>query len=741
MRIKRQSNGQWLFLDPTLVIGAGGEARIYLVPEEKGIVAKIYHKPTPMQARKLAVMIANPPEDPMAPQGHIAIAWPLDLLLHGEDGRKVIGFLMPRITGMRPLIEFYNPRTRRRQTPLFNYLYLHRAARNLAAVVRALHARGYVIGDLNESNILMSETALVTIVDTDSFQVPDPERGTTYRCPVGKPEFTPPELQSQYFEEVDRTPEHDLFGLGVLLFKLLMEGTHPFDGLYEGSGEPPPYKARIAAGYFPYARWRRVPFRPPPSAPPFEILHPALRELFWRCFEKGHTNPSARPDAQTWLGALTQAEESLVTCVDNDQHWYGKHLSTCPWCERTQRLGWRDPFPSRQAVALGHHLLPDSSPPTPVLPPNPPLLPQPQSPPASPAPPPTLPPRLLTSAPASYPTPSLRTRHPLLLKYLRPILLILFLLAAALGGWYWWVSTPIASLSHSQAVNSVAFSPTGNLVVSGDEANTVRLWDLQTWSSRRLPIQHRYAIKVITFSPDGTLLASGGNDGFPEGSVKLWDAQSGELKATLNSHTNTVRALTFSPNGTLLASGGDDGTVKLWEVQRQQNRVIGKLKWTLEKHLDTIRSLAFSPDGALLASGGDDGRVILWNVSSGEPEQVLTTQQGGVLAVAFAPDGRSLAAGGSDGTIQMWVTSTWQLKRRLTGHTDYVRALAFTPDGQILASGSDDQTVILWDFRTGRLVRRLTRHDGWVYSLSFSPSGLLLTTGSDDGQLRLWRVK
>ncbi len=47
-------------------------------------------------------------------------------------------------------------------------------ARNLAATTRAVHARSYVIGDLKHSNVLVSPKALVTLVDTDSFQAGDP---------------------------------------------------------------------------------------------------------------------------------------------------------------------------------------------------------------------------------------------------------------------------------------------------------------------------------------------------------------------------------------------------------------------------------------------------------------------------------------------------------------------------------------------------------------------------------------
>jgi DNA-binding helix-hairpin-helix protein with protein kinase domain len=358
MRLQRQSNKQMITLDVTSTLGHGGEARVFALPQDETLVAKVYHKPTAAYAQKLVAMLANPPENPTVGQGHISIAWPVDLLQAVTNGNRVVGFLMPRVKGMHSIVDFYNPKTRRQKCPFFNYTYLHRTARNLAAAVGALHARGYCIGDVNESNILVSDTALVTLVDTDSFQVREPNSDVVYRCPVGKAEFTPPELQGKSFQSVNRTVEHDLFGLAVLIFQLLMEGTHPFSGIFQAAGDPPPYESRIAAGHFSYSVGRRVPYIATPIAPPFEILHPSLRQLFVLCFEDGHNNPQIRPSAQLWQSALNEAEKALVTCSVNSQHRYGNHLSACPWCERTVKLGGRDPFPSLQAVKKGQHLQP-----------------------------------------------------------------------------------------------------------------------------------------------------------------------------------------------------------------------------------------------------------------------------------------------------------------------------------------------------------------------------------------------
>ena len=137
MRLQRYSTGERFGVTPTDLVGAGGEARVYVLPPDQRLAAKVYHRPTESQYRKLRVMLANPPEDPAKEQAHISIAWPVDLLSMAYGERGFAGYLMPRVTEMRPLFQVYNPSVRRRDSRLVDYLFLHRAARNLAAAVRA----------------------------------------------------------------------------------------------------------------------------------------------------------------------------------------------------------------------------------------------------------------------------------------------------------------------------------------------------------------------------------------------------------------------------------------------------------------------------------------------------------------------------------------------------------------------------------------------------------------------------
>ncbi|MCW3052730.1 MAG: Tetratricopeptide 1 repeat-containing protein [Chthonomonadales bacterium] len=354
MQLRDRQSGNLVTLETAAPLGRGGEAQVYPVLGRPESVAKIYApgKATTERAHKLVVMMANAPEAPQSGDDHVPLAWPQSLLTRPDDANAVVGFLMPRAHAVAQAIDYYNPQRRREICPLFDYRYLLRTARNLAAATRSVHSHGYVIGDLKHSNVLVSETALVTLVDTDSFQVRDPLSGRIYPCQVGTPDYTPPERQHDLHIAAPLTPEHDLFALGVLIFQMLMEGTHPFAGVYTGEGDPPPFEERIAAGHFPYGA-NPGPYRPGKrTAPPFENLPPTLQALFLQCFEAGHADPTARPDAQTWQSALDETCRVLHACPANPHHFYSSHLGLCPWCERRDtQLRGLDPFPPTPPVA------------------------------------------------------------------------------------------------------------------------------------------------------------------------------------------------------------------------------------------------------------------------------------------------------------------------------------------------------------------------------------------------------
>lgn len=316
-------------------LGSGGEGEVWSV-KERLEVAKLYH-PAILRSeheRKIQAMIENPPKDKMRSKGHVSIAWPTEALY--QKG-KFAGFLMPRIERSPTIFAMYNPKMRQRECPGFTWKYLMQTALNLSIAIDAIHVKQYVIGDLNESNVLVAPSALVSIIDTDSFQVRD-QAGHLFGCRVGKEDFLPPELQGIDLEKVERLPEHDYYGLGVLIFRLLMEGVHPFTGVLKSNLELTDstqyYCQKVGA--FPYDPKNKVVL-PPIIAPRFETLPPAVQQLLTRCFVNGHQNPSLRPSAAEWVQCLELAGNALSDCPKNTLHVYSSHLTTCPWCDRDEQ--------------------------------------------------------------------------------------------------------------------------------------------------------------------------------------------------------------------------------------------------------------------------------------------------------------------------------------------------------------------------------------------------------------------
>ncbi|WP_237152371.1 protein kinase domain-containing protein [Oryzibacter oryziterrae] len=326
----------------TTLVAESGEGAVYRC-NRSGFVAKIYNKPQPEHFRKLLVMIARPPRDPAAPA--VSIAWPVSIL-ERSDGAPV-GFLMPEISkAKRPTI-LYVPKARMQDAAGVDWYYLHAAALNVVRLFRAIHELGYVIGDVKPENLLVNASMQICAIDTDSFQVTDPTTKSVYRCPVGTPDYTPPELIGRSFTEVDRTPEHDLFGLAALVY-LFLFGKHPFSG-----GTLPDAlvgletSERIVRGLW---QWNRsIPLKPHRGALPLEIVHPDLVALFRRCFDRGGQRPKLRPTVQDWQTALEKAIEDLVWCQVSPLHVFAGHGS-CPWCELARSGSGVDLFPARANI-------------------------------------------------------------------------------------------------------------------------------------------------------------------------------------------------------------------------------------------------------------------------------------------------------------------------------------------------------------------------------------------------------
>jgi DNA-binding helix-hairpin-helix protein with protein kinase domain len=247
--------------------------------------------------------------------GANGVAYPIAPLFHSSGA--FAGFTMQKVGKRRPIHELYSPSSRRQQFSKADFRFLIRSALNVANAVAAVHSAGCVIGDINHSGILISQDAIAALIDADSFQFHF--QGHTFRCAVGVPDFTPPELQGGRLDRTDRTSNHDAFGLAVVIFQMLFMGRHPFVGGYLGGGDMPMERA-IAECRFTYSSDRgRTRMEAPPHVPSLEDIPPELANAFETAFSPKSLN-GGRPTAADWCRLLKGAEAQIVRCQSSPSH-------------------------------------------------------------------------------------------------------------------------------------------------------------------------------------------------------------------------------------------------------------------------------------------------------------------------------------------------------------------------------------------------------------------------------------
>lgn len=321
-------------------LGTGGEGSVYDVATFDGksiissnILAKVYHSTVSLERQaKLQCMVSGQDN-----QLKKLAAWPL-ATAHKRKGGPVDGFLMTKATGAEAAHHLYSPAQRKREKPEASWAFLVSVARNIASAFETIHGHGHVIGDVNPNLVFVSSSnSTVKLIDCDSFQISG--NGKQYLCEVGVPHFTPPELQGiSSFHGVRRSPNHDNFGLALLIFHVLLMGRHPFAGVYSGSGDLP-LERSIAEFRYAYGRSASLKqMKPPPNCVTPSILPANVVSLFERAFTESGARTAGRPSACAWVATLDSLRTHLRTCGQDQIHKYSASLSTCPWCTQERQF-------------------------------------------------------------------------------------------------------------------------------------------------------------------------------------------------------------------------------------------------------------------------------------------------------------------------------------------------------------------------------------------------------------------
>lgn len=275
---------------------------------------------------------------------------------------------------------------------------------------------------------------------------------------------------------------------------------------------------------------------------------------------------------------------------------------------------------------------------------------------------------------------------------------------------------------------SLAISPDGKILASGNDRNTVSIYNLKSQELLKTLNGHKNVIRSLVFSPDGKTLISGDGDG----KIEIWDWQTETTKAEIAGHSGSIWSLAISPDGKTLVSSSEDRLVKFWNLET------GQLIRTLPKFSAPIFSVVFTPNGEKLAIGSRE-EIKIWDIQIEAFVRSIEKHQEAVRALAISPDGKYLVSGSWDTTVKVWELKTGKLIHTLQGHENRVVSVGITRDSQKIVSGSVDNTIDVWNIDDGSLISSLEAHSNWVLALAPSLAEDLFVSGSKDEKIKIWR--
>lgn len=271
-----------------------------------------------------------------------------------------------------------------------------------------------------------------------------------------------------------------------------------------------------------------------------------------------------------------------------------------------------------------------------------------------------------------------------------------------------------------KACRALAWGNRNDLILSGDDQGTVKMWLPTFVVLSEFSTNHR-GVREMCWSPGELKFVTCGQDG----SAKVWDTErcatasassSGgpagvennvEEVAKLEGHGGDVATVDWHPFRALIATGSQDRDVRLWDPRAASAGSIA----SLQGHHEAVTSVKWHHSGQYLLSGGRDCMARLWDLRMVREMTSYHGHSKDVLKVRWHPTHRDLiVTAGLDGSVLYWTMNANEGELRNDGARDVVQFgarielahdqfretpnaindIAFSPTGHVLATCSFD---------------------------------------------------
>ncbi|KAJ1411209.1 WD40-repeat-containing domain protein [Ochromonadaceae sp. CCMP2298] len=197
------------------------------------------------------------------------------------------------------------------------------------------------------------------------------------------------------------------------------------------------------------------------------------------------------------------------------------------------------------------------------------------------------------------------------------------------------------------------FRRDGKLIVAGDKASNVKVFDVPSKALLRTMKGHNAAVRCTTWACDGRRIYSGSDDK----RALCWDlATEQQLFSTGDAHSDYIRALDASPvSADVFVTGGYDHCVNVWD-SRQSSGAAHALRLG-----HPVECCLFSPSGTMLLTASGSEVRVYDVISGGKLLHTFNNHQKYVTSLCMDGTSSRLLSAGLDGHIKIYSLQTLQV--------------------------------------------------------------------------------
>ncbi|CAJ0945499.1 unnamed protein product, partial [Mesorhabditis belari] len=317
--------------------------------------------------------------------------------------------------------------------------------------------------------------------------------------------------------------------------------------------------------------------------------------------------------------------------------------------------------------------------------------------------------------------------------------------------------------AHKASCRSAAFNSDGTLCATGSADCSIKILDVERMVIRenrgesveggpdaahpviRTLYDHIDEVTAIAFHPREQILVSGANDM----TVKLFDYSKQAVKRAMKTicEVSPIRAMSFHPGGEYLLVSTDQATVRLYNVNTQQCFVSALAS---DQHKDSVMDVNYSENARLYVTGSKDGDAKIWDGISNRCVETFSRAHDGaaICSARFTRNGKYILTAGMDSIVKLWELSTNRCLiaytgAGATGGQEFAIQATFNHNEDfVLFPDEKSGSLCSWDARNSDRKRLLALgHTAPARVLVHSPTMPAFVTGSDDFRARFWYKK